>query len=505
MKIFTTKQIAKIDQLTIQNEPISDVDLMERAAKTIADYIISETDFKGAVFVCCGPGNNGGDGLAVARMLANIENRFRVTVLILDLRKDSTGSSKINFNRLKEQQKAACHFITDQEDFPPIPNNCLVIDALFGSGLSRPLDGIAASMVRHINQSNVKVISIDIPSGLMGEDNTGNIRDNIIKADRTLTFQFPKLSFLFPENEIFIGELRILDIGLHPNAISAIPSSFYLSDDNAMKKLIKQRPKFSHKGNFGHALLIAGSYGKMGAAVLGSKACLRSGVGLLTTHVPCHAYGILQTSIPEAMMSIDESDILFTGLNNPADYSAIGVGPGIGQKVNTVRGLSKLLEDTRQPIVIDADALNILGQNRELLNKLPVNSVLTPHPLEFERLTDAVKTGFERMNKAIEFAMKYRVVLVVKGAYTMIINTNGDVWFNTTGNPGMATAGSGDVLTGIILGLLAQAYPAFDAARLGVYLHGLAGDLAANQKGFEALIASDIIENLGEAFKLIHK
>lgn len=505
MKIFPTTQIAKIDQLTILNEPIDDIDLMERAAKTIADYLINDSGYKGEVVVFCGPGNNGGDGLAVARMLAHIEEHFRVTVVIVDFGKGVQGSPAINLNRLIEQHRAKIEFVNLLSDLPHLSNDCLVIDALFGSGLNRPLKGLAADIVKVINQSKAKVLSIDIPSGLMGEDNGSNNYECIVKADQTITFQFPKLSCLFAENEIYIGDLRIHDIGLHPQAINETSTSYYLFDDAEVAKLIKLRTKFSHKGSYGHGLLIAGSYGKMGAAVLGSKACLRSGVGLLTTHVPFRGYAILQTAIPEAMISIDESDLMFTGVCKLEDYSAIGVGPGIGQKVNTVRGLKKLIDEAKQPIVFDADALNILGQNREWLSLLPSGSVLTPHPKEFERMAGITESGYQRMQVAIAFAKKYRVVLVVKGAYTMVINLEGEVWFNSTGNPGMATAGSGDALTGIILALLSQGYSSFDAARVGVYVHGLAGDIAAARRGYEALIASDIIENLGEAFKLAHK
>ena len=504
MKIFSTAQIAKIDQFTILNEPIDDIDLMERAAKTIADYLIDESGFKGEVVVFCGPGNNGGDGLAVARMLADVKDRFRVTVVIVDFGKGLKGSPEINLNRLREQKKTNIEFVNSLSDLPNLSGVRLVIDALFGSGLNRPLAGLVVGIVKAINESKSKVLSIDIPSGLMGENNAGNISECIVKADQTITFQFPKLSFLFAENEAYIGDLRIHDIGLHPRAISETPTSYYLLDDAELVKLVKPRGKFSHKGNYGHALLVSGSYGKMGAAVLGSKACLRSGVGLLTTHVPCRGYEILQTAIPEAIMSIDESDLMFTGVCKLEDYSAIGVGPGIGQKVNTVRGLKKLIVEARQPVVFDADALNILGQNREWLNQLPEGSVLTPHPKEFERMAGNTESGYDRMKIAIEFAKNYKVILVVKGAYTMVLNPEGEVWFNTTGNPGMATAGSGDVLTGIILALLAQGYSSFDAARIGVYVHGLAGDIAAARRGYEALIASDIIENLGEAFKLIH-
>lgn len=505
MKLFKTADIANIDQYTIQHEPISDLDLMERASLTVARYLINETDASGEVLVFCGPGNNGGDGLAVARLLAECTDIFIVEVYILNFNRELKGSSAINLERLYQQKKASVYFINAEKDLPPIPSNCIVIDALFGSGLNRPLEGFPAQIVQHINQSSATVVSIDIPSGLMGEDNSANVPENIIRSSKTITFQFPKLSFLLPENESYVGDWKVKNIGLHPDAIHNIASNYFYTDDTEARKLIKPRTKFSHKGTFGHALLISGAYGKMGAAVLASKACLRAGVGLLTTHVPHTGYPVIQTAVPEAMTSIDDSDLMFTGIQHLESYTAIAIGPGIGTKINTKRGLKTLLEEHHQPMIIDADALNILGENKEWLELLPQNSILTPHPKEFERIAGATANGFERMKLAIEFAHKYHIILVVKGANTMVVNPQGEVWFNSTGNPGMATAGSGDALTGILLGLLAQNYSPFDTARLGVYLHGLAGDIALASRGYEALIASDIIENLGEAFKLVHK
>ena len=505
MKLFKTSDIAKIDQYTIENEPIAAIDLMERASASIVNYLTEETDVSGKVFIFCGPGNNGGDGLAVARLLANESERFSVSVYLFNSSSELTGSPAINLKRLKTDRNAEIHYLVKELDLPKIHHDDVIIDALFGSGLNRTLDGFAAIIVQHMNNSGAEILSIDVPSGLMGEDNSSNIPENIIRATKTITFQFPKLSFLFPENECYVGDWTVSDIGLHPEIIQNLKSNFFLLDDAETKVLLKTRSKFSHKGTFGHALLIAGSYGKMGAAVLSSKACLRSGVGLLTTHIPHTGYQIIQTAVPEAMICIDESDLMFTSVPHLETYNAVGIGPAIGQKVNTQRGLKALLENINSPIVIDADALNILGENRDWLNLLPANAILTPHPKEFERLAGKTENGFQRMQMAIEFAEKYNVILIVKGAHSMIVSPTGEVWFNTTGNPGMSTAGSGDALTGIILALLAQGYAPFDAARVGTYVHGLAGDLAAAFQGYEALIASDIIENLGEAFKLLHK
>jgi NAD(P)H-hydrate epimerase len=384
---------------------------------------------------------------------------------------------------------------------------------LFGSGLTRPLDGLAAGIVQKINvvkishhptQSRVTttntVVSIDIPSGLMGEDNTGNISENIIQANFTLTFQFPKISFFFAENEKYIGEWEVLPIRLHPDGIAETQTSFFFTEKEDINKIIQKRSKFGHKGIYGHALLIAGSFGKMGAAILASKACLRSGVGLLTTHIPHLGYSIIQTAVPEAMASVDQHDSIFTEFPDLSQFSAVGVGPGIDQKTNTKRALNELLEKSKLPLIIDADALNILAENKSWMERLPENSILTPHPGEFKRLVGDTQNSFIRIQKQMEFSEKYKIIVVLKGAFTSVSTPDGRLFFNSSGNPGMATAGSGDVLTGIILGLLAHGISPENAALAGVFLHGLAGDLASFQKSEFSLIASDIVEFLGEAF-----
>lgn len=503
MKIFPTSLISEIDRYTILHEPISDVDLMERASRAIADCIVGQTAFHGDVFVFCGTGNNGGDGLAVARMLASLESRFSLNVFIFDQGKGLNGSPAINLERLKTQAKSQINFIRDEADFPVLNDDILVIDALFGNGLNRPLEGLAASLVKSINNSGALVFAIDVPSGLMGEDNGSVVSDNIIRADRTFTFQFPKLSFLFPENEKYVGDWQVLDIGLHPKAIKNVATPYFMLDEDFIKEIIQPRGKFSHKGTFGHALLISGAYGKMGAAVLSSKSCLRSGVGLLTTHVPAKGVSVLQTVIPEAMVSIDESDTIFTGAINLRAFSAIGIGPAIGQADDTQQAFYELIKVSKTPMVIDADALNILGLHNDWIGMLPNGSILTPHPKEFERLSGEKSEGFQRLQKALDVAKQNQIFIVLKGAHSAIICPDGEVYFNSTGNPGMATAGSGDVLTGIILSLLAQGYTSKDAALLGVYVHGLAGDIASDQKGEISLIASDIVDNLGEAFMLL--
>jgi NAD(P)H-hydrate epimerase len=498
MKLFTCNQIGEIDQLTMKLEPISSIDLMERASTQVADWIINNIGNAGPVWFFAGPGNNGGDALAVARMLAWLH--YDCTVFLADFGRELKGDPAINLARLKEQNKVILKQIDSESAIPEIPSKVLIIDGLFGSGLNKPLSGLASEIVKKINQSGATVISIDIPSGLFGEDNTRNDLSAIIRATYTLTFEFPKISFLLPENNQFVGNWQVLPIGLSPEAILQTETKYgYLTQEFISEK-IKKRNKFSHKGTYGHALLIAGSYGKMGAAVLASKACLRSGVGLLTSHIPRLGYEIIQNSVPEAMTSIDHSDLVFTEFPELSPFSAVGIGPGIDQKSETVEALRKLLQAKPAKMMLDADALNMLSGDKYLLELLPENAILTPHPKEFERLAGPSSNSFERLQLQLQFSARHKVIVVCKGAHTCVTFPNGEVNFNSTGNPGMATGGSGDVLTGIILGLLAQNYSPEDSAVIGVYLHGLAGDLAATGFSQQAMIAGDIIEQFGAAF-----
>jgi hydroxyethylthiazole kinase-like uncharacterized protein yjeF len=498
MKLFSTKQIAELDKFTIENESISDIDLMERASLQISNWLIQRFSTEKRIVVFAGPGNNGGDALAIARQLA--DQGYKCSLYILHSEKPLIGSPKINWQRLKDQGKVQLNEIVGVSDFPKINSTDIILDGMFGSGLTRPLSGLPVEIVKNINQLSNTIISIDIPSGLMGEDNSGNNEETIIQADYTLTFQFPKLSFLFPENERYVGQWEVFSIGLSSEGIFKTKSVYTFIEKEEIQELLPSRSRFAHKGTFGHALLMAGSFGKMGAAVLASKACLRAGVGLLTSHVPRMGYSIIQTAVPEAMASVDQHDSMCTEFPDLSPFSAIGIGPGLDQKQNSCRALCKLLETAKVPLVLDADALNILSENRDWLEKIPENSILTPHPGEFKRLVGETENSYDRVQKQVQFSKKYKVVLLVKGAFSSISTPSGKVYFNSTGNSGMATAGSGDVLTGIILGLLAQGWTSGSAAIAGVYLHGLAGDLASFKKSQYSLIAGDLIEFFGEAF-----
>jgi NAD(P)H-hydrate epimerase len=502
MKVFETGQIREIDDYTTRQEPISSVDLMERAALGCVRWIERNIDRNTPLYIFAGPGNNGGDGWAIARLLSDLMY-INICFYQLQINRIISPDSEINRTRLFGQGKVPVYEIKSSADFPVCIDNSVIIDALFGSGLTRPLEGMPAALIDHLNNSGCRIISIDIPSGLMGEDNSGNPEPGIIRASDTLTFQFPKRSFFYAENEKFIGSWHIIPIGLHPGILSEKQSNFhYTTMDDLSGKIVK-RKRFSHKGTNGHALLIAGSYGMAGAAILAARACIRSGTGLLTTHVPRSVYPIVQGAVPESIFSIDHSEEFFLQCPVPDKYSAVAAGPGIGVRPQTKEALETLIKSTLCPLVLDADALNILAAHPELLSVLPHNTILTPHPGEFERLTSRTGSGFKRNEEQIGFSKKYKLIVVLKGAFTSITMPDGRCYFNSTGNPGMATAGSGDVLTGIILSLLAQGYSPGDAAVTGTFLHGLAGDMAAEDLSQQGLIASDIIKYIGKAFKKI--
>lgn len=497
MRFFLTSQIREIDRQTIECEPIASINLMERAAESLFRWIVARFPSQNIFTIFAGNGNNGGDGVALSRMLAMIG--YNVNLFILETGSKRTNDLETNIERAKKQGLIEIRTISNASDFPSIKNT-IVVDALFGSGLTRPLEGIYAELVTHINQSKSTIISIDIPSGLFGEKNPFPNPNSVIEANHTLTLQFPKLCLLFSDNQKFVGDWSILPIGLDEKTIEKTETDFCYLTSSFIKPLLQSRNKFGHKGTYGHALLVAGSYGMMGASVLASKSCLASGVGLLTVHVPKVGYNVIQSSVPEALVEIDQSEFIFTDEKNVDKFTAIGIGPGLGKGVTRAEALKKVLTSCKVPITIDADALNIISENKNFLELLPKNSIITPHPGEFDRLFGKCNSGFERFELARNVSAKYNVTIVLKGAFTQVFTPEGKVFFNSTGNPGMATGGSGDVLTGIITGLLAQDYSPRNASLAGVYIHGLAGDLASAAIGENAMVASDIISCIGNAF-----
>ncbi len=458
--LYTAKQTQEWDNYTIANEPISSPALMERASNAFVKWFIEKFTTKEKIAIVCGNGNNGGDGKVIGRLLS--ERSYDVTIYKVE------------------------------DSFDP-GSYSIIIDAIFGTGLNRP---VTSDVIKKINSCAAIKVAVDVPSGLRVDVHS---EGDIIKADYTITFQTPKLAFMFPENAEYVGEWIVVDIGLDESFFMnerSYTKNFFVDEAHS---LIKKRKKFAHKGDFGRALVVAGSLGKMGACVLASRAALRSGAGLLTAHVPRCGYNIIQTSVPEAMATVDANEDHFSDAGDVSNYTVIGIGPGLGITASTISGLRKILQSGK-PLVIDADALNILASSRELLHLVPAGSILTPHPGEFKRLVGDWKNDFERLDLQRNLAAQTKSVVVLKGAHTSIAQPDGSVYFNSTGNPGMAKGGSGDVLTGVLTGLLSQGYSAVEAAIAGVFIHGQAGDLAAGKIGQNSMLAGDLVEFLGQSF-----
>lgn len=491
LKILTSTQIHDLDAFTIEHEPITSIDLMERACRGVANWLIDRYDAGHKVGVVCGPGNNGGDGLGVARLLK--EWGYTVHVWTVE-----GGSPSVDFLENRRRLPAAIPVteVRQATDFQPDQMHIL-IDALFGTGLTKPLKNIFEEVVQKINAQEAIRISIDIPSGLPAD---APLQGVAVHAHHTLTFQLPKLSFLFPSSYPYSGDWEVIDIGLDKRFLKTISTPHFWITRAGVRKLLRKRSRFSHKGEYGHAVLVAGSTGKAGAAVLAARAALRSGVGLLTVQTPTGCNAILQASVPEAMTVPDADVDHISHTVSIEKFNCIGIGPGLGrhQQIDTV--LHNYLQ-AGLPMVLDADALNSLSQQPQWSKKVPRGSILTPHPGEFQRLVGNWRDDFHRLDLQKELASQTNSVIVLKGACTSITIPDGRVFFNSTGNPGMATGGTGDVLTGMITALLARGYEAEKAAILGVYLHGLAGDLAARELGQESLIAGDLIDFLPIAFR----
>ncbi len=501
MKIFTSNQIHDIDQYTIEHEPIRSIDLMERAAKTLARAISEMWPTHTPIVTFAGPGNNGGDALAVSRLLA--EQGYQISVYLFNINQKLSDDCSTNKQRIAESKRVKQFTeVTQEFDPPKLEAGMLVIDGLFGSGLTKPLAGGFASLVKYINQSAAKVVSIDMPSGLMTEDNTYNVRANIIKADTTLTLQHKKLSFLFQENQQFIGKLKVLDIRLSAEGIERTSAQYCILEENDIRPLLLSRDPFAHKGSMGNALIVGGTFGMAGAAVMAAKACYRAGAGKVTVHTPRKNNAIIQMAVPEAIVNLDHEETYVGNAIATEDFDAMAIGPGLGQVETTAIAMISQIRRATCPVVADADALNILANHRAWMQQLPKGIIMTPHPKEFDRMNGApCADSYERLSKARNMAEHLEAYILLKGHYSALCMPDGSVMFNSTGNAGMATAGSGDVLTGIITGLLARGYRNADACMLGMYLHGLAGDIAAKELGEESLMATDIIRYLPKAFE----
>jgi hydroxyethylthiazole kinase-like uncharacterized protein yjeF len=492
MKIFNVAQIRKADEYTITHEPITSVDLMERAANACSKWIQLNISKEKPVHIFCGMGNNGGDGLAMARMLK--DNDYSVFIYILKHSDKPSDDFTANLYRLVAVE-IKIKKITSTTEIPDISSDAVVIDAILGSGLNKPISGIIEEVVSRLNSMQAQKISIDIPTGLFADDNRENDLSKVFQADQTLTFQFPKFAFLIPLSGKKAGIFHVLDIDLHKDFITNEPTKFYFTTVENILPLLKERKRFDHKGTYGHVQIIAGSHGKIGAAVLASKAALRAGCGLVTAHIPNCGYGILQSTVAEVMVTTDKEENFISELIVQPKTDAVGIGPGLGTDRQTAKALIEFLGKNKLPLVLDADALNILSES-ENWNLVSENSILTPHPGEFARMVGKWSSDENMIEMASDFAVKHKVILILKGAFSAICLPNGAIHFNSCGTPAMATAGSGDVLTGILTSLLAQGYHPFDAAQIGAFIHGKAGEKAAEFRDEATVIAGDIIEEI---------
>ncbi|RLD30456.1 MAG: bifunctional ADP-dependent NAD(P)H-hydrate dehydratase/NAD(P)H-hydrate epimerase [Bacteroidetes bacterium] len=497
MNILSAKQLYEADKITTKKQGISSDDLMERAATLIYKWLHHR--MQGAqvpVHIFCGIGNNGGDGLVLGRLL--IESGYTVTIYIANFTDKRSKCFLINYGRVKKVTKKWPVLMTSKKDFPQIHKDDIIVDAIFGIGLNRAPEGWVKDLIQYLNEQNAFKLSIDIPSGLSANEPLLD-GEAVIQANHTLTFQAPKLSFFLPETGKFVPYFEALDIGLDPDYLITTKPLAQLIMKPLARTFYKQREKYSYKGTYGHSLLVGGSKGKMGAIVLASRAALSAGSGLTTAFIPECGNTILQTAIPEAMALTDVNDDFISEIAFDFEPSAIGIGPGMGQEKQTIKTFLALLSQTNRPMVIDADAINIIATNPSAVKDVPKRSIFTPHPVELARLVGEWKNDYEKLEKAKAFSKDNEMIVVIKGANTITIFED-EMYINTSGNPGMATAGSGDVLTGIITGLLSQGYEPLVAATFGVYLHGSAGNIASEVKGFEALLANDLIGNLGKAY-----
>ena len=499
MKILSASQIRETDAYTIIHNNISSTQLMENAAKACVQWIVENFPKNNKIIVFCGSGNNGGDGLAIARMLNQHKPSWASVYYI---KSDLYSKDWTTQMEKSKDTTTPNHIINKTSDFPIIPTNAVIIDALFGTGLNRPLDGLHAALVEHINKEEKLCIAIDIPSGLFADTSSTNSK-SIVKATHTLSFEIAKLAFFLVENANFCGKWHLLNIGLNQSYIKACHSFYHSIDFNVLKKNYRHRVTFSHKGTYGHVCIVTGSHGKSGAAVLAGKACLKAGVGLLSYVVPSAVYQTVQQCVNEAMVLECSGNNYIEEIPIDTKYT-YAIGPGLGQEKDTTNALLAFLRSQQKALVLDADALNIIAKEKAL-SVIPKGSILTPHPKEFERLFGKQQNDFERLKILRSQAMDLQCSIVLKGAYSCVALPNGKLFFNTTGNPGMASGGSGDVLTGIIAALLAQSYKAEIATLMAVYLHGKAADIAyTDGESYESITASSLIKYLAPAFRSLY-
>lgn len=504
MKILNARQVKKLDEYTIRNDSIASIDLMEAAAEAFVDEFKQLIPENQIVKIFCGTGNNGGDGMAIARLLH--EAGYDLKVYIIRRSSNPTSDFKTNEDRLRKLQTVPIYDIKEGSKLAELESSEIVIDAIIGIGLSKPVNAasLTGEVIKHINSAKCTTIAVDIPSGVFADKLTTSTS---IEADLTISLELPKLAFMLEDSYRYIGDWVVLPIGLNTQFIEDEETDFELTDDAFANLLLLSRPrtKFDSKSDHGHALIAAGSKGKLGAAVFAVRGAVAAGAGLVTAHVPGVGYQLIQISEPSAMVQIDENESSISEIVNFDSYDVVGIGPGIGTGTDAKEAIEKVLESSEldTKLVLDADALNIIARNDDFLEMLPPYAVLTPHQNEFERLAGRSDDGFSRLNLLKKFSKTHNVIVVLKGAHTAIATPEGKVYFNSSGTPGLATGGTGDVLTGVITSLIAQGYSNLEACLLGVYVHGLAGELAADLKGVRAMNAGDVIDHIGEAFAML--
>jgi hydroxyethylthiazole kinase-like uncharacterized protein yjeF len=499
MKLFSKEQIYEGDRITTELQKIASTELMERAGTQIFNWIHSR--MQGAqvpIHVFCGIGNNGGDGLVLARHL--ITHGYNVVTYITNCSDKRTKDFLINYDRIKNVTKKWPILLSCKDDLSNIEIGVddIIVDAIFGIGLNRsPIEWVQL-LFQKFKASKAYTLSIDIPSGLY-TDKPVEDENAVVYANYTLSFQSPKLIFFLPETAKYTIEWEALDIGIDRDYLIKTDTEAELISKHEVLPIYKPREKFSNKGDFGHVMILGGSYGKIGAVNLASRAALSSGAGLVTAYAPKCGYHSLQTAIPEVMVITDSDETNISNIQFDIEPTVIGVGVGLGTSSRTIKTFEAFLKSNKSKLVIDADALNLLSKKKTLLKLLPEQSILTPHPKELERLIGKWTDDFDKLEKVKVFSKKYNVIVLIKGANSITVYLD-KLYINTTGNPGMSTAGSGDVLTGIISGLVAQGYESLSATVFGVYLHGKSADIAIEDYGYQSLIASHIIENLGKAY-----
>ncbi len=469
--LLNSAQMHLADAYTIKKRAISSADLMEVAATAFTSIFTQEyPDRNARIAVYCGRGNNGGDGLAIARLLVQLGYTF-VNVLVAGFGGKASPDFSINLQKLHAAGIGSFELTDSSQEVEQGAD--IIIDALLGSGLNRPLSGAMALLADRLNASKAHIVSVDVPTGLYSEGHE-DANAKAVRSHLVITFHQPRLSFLLPECAPFVRKFIVADIGLDVPYLNASETPYRLLQDTDIGERLRPRAAFSHKGTYGHALVLAGSAKSMGAAILSSAACVYTGAGLTTACIPASGLSALNARLPEAMALLREGSQL-PGPLEWHQYNSIAVGPGLGTEEAAHLLLKEVLNKYSRPMVLDADALTILSQHNELMAAIPKGSVLTPHMKEFDRLFGQHTSWWERLKTGRVQAGRLHCYILLKNRYSILFCPDGLCIFNPTGSPAMATGGMGDVLSGMLASLLAQAYSPEDAALLAMYLHGLCG------------------------------